>query len=37
MAQKLRTVKEFEDKEFEDAIIVALEKNKDLLKKLAKV
>lgn len=37
MAQKLRTVKEFEDKEFDNAMVAALEKNKDLLKKLAKV
>ena len=37
MAQKLRVLKEFKDKEFEDAMVAALEEDKELLKKLARV
>lgn len=37
MAQKLRVLKEFKDKEFDDAMVTALEDDKELLKKLAKV
>jgi hypothetical protein len=37
MAQKLRVLREFKDKEFEDAMVAALEEDKDLLKKLARV
>lgn len=37
MAQKLRVLKEFKDKEFEDAMVEALEEDKELLKKLARV
>jgi hypothetical protein len=37
MAQKLRTLREFNDKEFVHAMIAALEEDKALLMKLAKV
>ncbi len=37
MAQKLRVLGEFEDKEFDDAVLKALKEDKALLKKLAKV
>jgi hypothetical protein len=37
MAQKLRTLKEFNDREFDAAVTAALEEDKELLKKLAKV
>jgi hypothetical protein len=37
MAQKLRAVKEFKDKEFDEAMLAVLEQDKELLKKLAKV
>jgi hypothetical protein len=37
MAQKLRTVKEFKDKEFDEAMLLVLEQDKELLRKLAKV
>jgi len=37
MAQKLRTLREFKDKEFDDAMTVVFEEDKELLKKLAKV
>ncbi len=37
MAQKLRALKEFRDKEFEDAMVAALEEDKELLEKLARV
>jgi len=37
MAQKLRALKEFRDKEFEDAMVAALEEDKELLQKLARV
>ncbi len=37
MAQKLRALKEFRDKEFEDAMLAALEEDKELLEKLARV
>ena len=37
MAQKLRTVKEFKDKAFDEAMFAVLEEDKELLKKLAKV
>ena len=37
MAQKLKASKEFEDKEFDDAVKVALIEDKALLEKLAKV
>ena len=37
MAQKLRVIREFKDKEFDDAMVAALEEDKKLLKKLARV
>jgi len=37
MAQKLRTVKEFKDKEFDEAMLAVLEQDEELLKKLAKL
>ena len=37
MAQKLRVLREFRDKEFDDAMVAALEEDRNLLKKLAKV
>jgi hypothetical protein len=37
MAQKLRVLGEFKDKEFDNAMVAALEEDKELLKKLAKV
>jgi len=37
MVQKLRGFREFEDKEFDAAMIASLQKDKELLKKLAKV
>jgi hypothetical protein len=37
MAQKLRAPKEFEDKEFDDAMAVVLKEDKELLEKLARV
>jgi hypothetical protein len=37
MTQKLRVLREFKDKEFDDAMAAALAEDKDLLKKLAKV
>ena len=37
MAQKLRVLKEFKDKEFDVAMVAALEDDKELLKKLARV
>jgi len=37
MAQKLRALKEFKDKEFEDAMVAALKEDRELLQKLARV
>jgi len=37
MAQKLRVAKEFNDKEFEDAMKRVLEEDRTLLQRLAKV
>jgi hypothetical protein len=37
MAEKLRALREFKDKEFDNAMVAALEEDKELLKKLAKV
>ena len=37
MAQKLRVLGEFKDKEFDYAMVAALEEDKELLKKLARV
>lgn len=37
MAQKPRVPREFRDKEFDDSMVAALEEDKELLKKLARV
>ena len=37
MTQKLRVIKEFKDKEFDDAVLAVLEEDKELLQKLARV
>jgi hypothetical protein len=37
MAQKPRVLREFKDKEFDHAVVVALEEDKELLKKLSRV
>ena len=37
MAQKLRVLRVFTDKEFDDAMAAALEEDKELLEKLAEI
>ena len=37
MAQKLKAAKEFDDREFDDAMRLSLEEDADLLQRLAKV
>lgn len=37
MAQKLKAAKEFEDKEFENAMELVLEEDTELLEKLARI
>jgi hypothetical protein len=37
MTQKLRVIREFKDKEFDDAVVAVLEEDKELLNKLARV